>query len=125
MFLYREIDTKTVSKYTNISIYKILYKSNRFKQIIFSKYANNLKTIISRAAVVHLNFRAGSTFPVPVCTVPSSMDRSSRCNKVDDVRLYAPNRFNLLLLKGQMCVISHRNLRIIGLLPLNFFILHF
>ena len=27
-----------------------------------------------RAAVVHLNFRAGSTFPVPVCTVRSSMD---------------------------------------------------
>ena len=24
---------------------------------------------ISRAAVVHLNFRAGSTFPVPACTV--------------------------------------------------------
>ena len=24
---------------------------------------------IARAAVVHLNFRAGSTFPVPVCTV--------------------------------------------------------
>jgi len=24
-----------------------------------------------RAAVVHLNFRAGPTFPVPVCTVPS------------------------------------------------------
>ena len=43
----------------------------------------------SRAAVVHFNFRAGSTFPVPVCTVPSSMDRTSRCNKVDVVRLYA------------------------------------
>ena len=27
-----------------------------------------------RAAVVHLNFRGGSAFPVPVCTVPSSMD---------------------------------------------------
>ena len=40
-----------------------------------------------RAAVVHLNFRDGSTFPVPVCTVPSSMDRTSRCNKVDVVRL--------------------------------------
>ena len=25
----------------------------------------------SRAAIVHLNFRAGSTFPVPVCTVLS------------------------------------------------------
>jgi len=27
------------------------------------------KATLSRAAVVHLNFRAGSTFPVPVCTV--------------------------------------------------------
>ena len=52
------------------------------------------------AAGVHLNFRAGSTFPVPVCTVPSSMDRTSRC-KVDAVRLYALYRLNLLLLKGQ------------------------
>ena len=51
-----------------------------------------------------MNFRAGSTFPVPVCTVPSSMDRTSRCNKVDTVRLYASYRLNLLLLKGQRCV---------------------
>ena len=58
----------------------------------------------SRAAVVHLNFRAGSTFSVPVCTLPSSMDRTSRCNKVDTVRLYASYRLNLLLLKGQRCV---------------------
>ena len=27
-------------------------------------------TLSSQAAVVHFNFRAGSTFPVPVCTVP-------------------------------------------------------
>ena len=58
----------------------------------------------SQAAIVNLNFRAGSTFPVPVCTVPSSMDRTSRCNKVDAVRLYASYRLNLLLLKGQRCV---------------------
>ena len=58
----------------------------------------------ARVAVVHLNYRAGSTFPVPVCTVPSSMDRTSRCNKVDAVRLYASYRLNLLLLKGQICV---------------------
>ena len=31
------------------------------------------------AAIVHLNFRAGSTFPVLVCTFPSSMYRTSRC----------------------------------------------
>ena len=38
---------------------------------------------------IHLNFRAGSTFPVPVCTVHSSMDRTTRFNKVvDTVRLY-------------------------------------
>ena len=29
-----------------------------------------------RAAVVHLNFRGGSAFPVPVCTVPSPLDTS-------------------------------------------------
>ena len=53
---------------------------------------------VSRAAVVHLNFRTGSTFPVPVCTVPNSMDRTSRCDKVDAVRLYA--WLNLLLPRG-------------------------
>ena len=59
----------------------------------------------SRAGVVvHLNFRAGSTFLAAVCTVPSSMNRTSRCNKVDAVRLYASYRLNLLLLKGQICV---------------------
>ena len=58
----------------------------------------------SRAAVANLNFRDGSTFPVPVCTVPSSMDRTNRCNKVGAVRLYASYRLNSLLLKGQICV---------------------
>ena len=64
----------------------------------------------SQAAVVQMNFRAGSTFPVPVCTVPSSMDRISRCNKVDAVRLYASYRLNLLLLKGQRCVYTYGQL---------------
>ena len=53
---------------------------------------------------MHLNFRSGSTFPVPVCTVPSSKDRTCRSNKVDAVTLYASYRLNLLLLKGQICV---------------------
>ena len=44
------------------------------------------------------------TFPFPVCTVPGSVDRTSRCNKIDTVRLYALCRLNLLLLKGQRCV---------------------
>ena len=52
---------------------------------------------------MYLNFRARSTFQVPVCTVPSTMDRTSRYNKVDAVRLYALYRLNLLLLKGQRC----------------------
>ena len=64
------------------------------------------KAIISgsRAAEVHLNLRAGSIFPVPVSSAPSFMDWTSRCNKVDAVRLYASYRINLLLLKGQRCV---------------------
>ena len=65
---------------------------------------NKDRTIKSWAAVVHLNFRAGSTFPVPVCTVPSSMDRTSRCNKVDALKRYALYRLNLRLLKEQRCV---------------------
>ena len=61
----------------------------------------------SRAAEVKINFRAGSTFPVPVCTIPSSMDRTSRCNKVDVVRLYDLYKLNLLLLKGRFaCVVN-------------------
>ena len=49
---------------------------------------------VSRAAVIHLNFRAGSTFPVPVCTVSpghwdiqQTLNRTSRCDKVDTVSL--------------------------------------
>jgi len=51
----------------------------------------------SRAAEVHLNFRAGSTFPVLVCTEPpgkgqqrwsSTVYRTSWGNEVDAVRLY-------------------------------------
>ena len=69
------------------------------------KHRNRINTWwYTQAAVVHLNFRAGSTFPVPVCTVRRSMDRTSLCNKVDAVRLYASYRLNLLLPKGQICV---------------------
>ena len=60
----------------------------------------------SLAAVVHLKFRSESTFPVPFCIVPSSMDKTKRCNKVDAIRLYASYRFSLLLLKGKRCVWS-------------------
>ena len=61
------------------------------------------------AAMVHLNFRAGSTFPVTVCTVPSSVNRTSRCNKVDAVRLNASYKLNLLLLTGDVVRARQRN----------------
>ena len=32
--------------------------------------------------LVHLHFQGGSTFPITVCTVPSSVDRTSRCNRL-------------------------------------------
>ena len=48
----------------------------------------------TRAAVVHLNFRAGSTFPVLAYTVSlghrvikQTLNMTSRHNKVDAVRL--------------------------------------
>ena len=42
----------------------------------------------------------GQPFRSQFCTVPSSMDWTSRCNKIDAVRLYASHRLSLLLLKG-------------------------
>ena len=68
---------------------------------------------MARAAVVHLNFRAGSIFPVPVCTVSPG----HRVNKADTqyglagvARLTRSDfRFNLLLLKGQGSVMAELN----------------
>ena len=40
-------------------------------KIVLAKYGREVNKIIkARAAVIHWNFRVGSTFPVPVCTVP-------------------------------------------------------
>ena len=47
---------KTVSNvYKNLYIYKISYKNSRFKQVIFSKYATNLKTTISQRIPSYLD----------------------------------------------------------------------
>ena len=80
-------------------------------QIYADRAVPEHKNFESRAAVVHLNFRAGSTFPFPVCTVPSSMDRTSRCNKVDAVRLYALYSLNLLLINRQIWILSKTSIR--------------
>ena len=47
MFLSREIDIKLCQNYTKTYMY--LYNSCSIKQIIFSKYATNLKTTISHS----------------------------------------------------------------------------
>ena len=47
-YVSRKIDIKLWQNYTKIHIETILYKRSRFKQIIFSKYSINLKTIISQ-----------------------------------------------------------------------------
>ena len=51
MFLSREIDIKQCQIYTKflyVYIYTILYRNSEFKQIIFSKYATNPKTIVTQ-----------------------------------------------------------------------------
>ena len=50
MLLPREIDIKLCQVHTKININAILYKSCSIKQIIFNKYATNLKTTISHIA---------------------------------------------------------------------------
>ena len=56
MFLSRETDIKLCQNYTKIHTYTNLYKSSRYKQIIFSKYATNLKMIESQGYNFSFNF---------------------------------------------------------------------
>ena len=49
MFLSQEIDIKLCQNYTKTYIYEIWYKISSIKQIIFNKYATNLKTTLSHA----------------------------------------------------------------------------
>ena len=104
MFILRE----TIKEKLNMKgrFLPILCLNFAFILPIFSFRIKNLQSV-RKEIVEHKqplkyiwNFRAGSTFPVPVCTVPSSMERTSRCNKVDTVRFYASYRLNLLLLQG-------------------------
>ena len=54
MFLFRKIDKKTVLIYTIVGVYQTLYKIRRFKKIIFSKSATNLKITISQRSLSNL-----------------------------------------------------------------------
>ena len=62
MFLSWEIDIKLCQICTKIFIFDILYKNHRFKQIIFSKYATNLKTTISQGSLKNLSLLLGFEF---------------------------------------------------------------
>ena len=79
-------------------------------------YTSNIKH--GRAAVVHLNFRAGSIFQVPVCTVfPGHWVIKHLIGLAGATRLTRSDfRLNLLLLKGQGCLTNNEtvqsNLRI-------------
>ena len=50
-------------------------------QIVFKRHIAIFA--MARAAVVHFNFRAGSTLPVPVCTVPQGHWVSKADNQQD------------------------------------------
>ena len=69
---------------------------------------------IARAAVVYILIsEPGQPFQsqfvlyrTDIKLIKQTINRTSRCNKVDAVRLYASYRLNLLLLKGQRCMIG-------------------
>ena len=54
MFLSREIDIKLWQIYSKTYKYKILYNNRRFKHLIFSKYAINLKAMIFQKSQTNL-----------------------------------------------------------------------
>ena len=51
MFLSREVNIKLCQNYTKMYICKMLYKICSIRQIIFIKYATNLKTAISQRSL--------------------------------------------------------------------------
>ena len=76
-----------------------------FKSIIVNRAMPYLPA--ARVAWVHLNFRTGSTFPVPVCTVSPGhwVNKKQTLNRTTySTRLTRSDfRLNLFLLKGQRC----------------------
>ena len=74
-------------------------KKNFSWKLLFLYFTNN-----TRAAVVHLISKLGLPFWSQCVLFLYSTDRTSWCNKLDAVRLYASYRLNLLLLKGQIFV---------------------
>ena len=55
--------------YRNFStLYNIIFRKFSNQNVSEEKGGGDMEW--ARAAVVHFYFRAGSTFPVPVCTVP-------------------------------------------------------
>ena len=56
MFLSRGIDIKLFQNYTKTYICKILYRISSIKQIIFNKYATNLKTRIEERDKLNVGF---------------------------------------------------------------------
>ena len=94
------------------AVWKPVQQNGRFT-LFSGKFLSNIYSIPydCNTSIIDapMGSRSAFEFPsrVPVCTVPSSMDRTSCCwcNKVDAVRLYASYRLYLLLPKGQICVL--------------------
>ena len=61
---------KTRQELLSFNLAQAQKKTCHFVLIVKKKPAFKDNHIKPRSAVVHFNFRARSTFPVPVCTVP-------------------------------------------------------
>ena len=71
---------------------------------------SSIKQVKSWAAIVHLNCRAGSTFPVRVFTVSPGHWVNNAIGMAGATRLtWSHFRLNLLLLKGRRCVKCQTN----------------
>ena len=86
-----------LSKLLTFSRVNIFFCVSRFK--LFCLNLKKTLTVVTGSRST-FEFPSRVNLSVPSCTVPSSMDMTSRCNKVDAVRLFASYRLNLLLLQG-------------------------
>ena len=104
------IATAVQFNFSNIARWMVILRMQVYHVKIYEQFvncflkakANNKGFILQHVnvtgpALVHWNFRAGSTFPIPVCTQSPGPAGATRLTRSDF-------RWNLLLLKGQRCI---------------------
>ena len=98
-------DIKLCQNYMKIHIYTILYRNSRFKQIIFSKYATNLKTKISQRNLIVTLFYNNTDLQI-ILSIISNKNKNKNYKVIIEENL-SYNYYFLALILSMIRTIRH------------------